>query len=43
MNTKNKLFSSATAVAGALVFMAGLSAHAGPNVPIAGGFSYTST
>ncbi|MFS0756262.1 hypothetical protein ABC383_16395 [Noviherbaspirillum sp. 1P10PC] len=43
MNTKNKLVSGATAVASVLAFMAGPSAHAGPSVPLTGGFSYTST
>ena len=43
MNTKNKLLSGVTAAAGALAFMAGPSAHAGPTVPLTGGFSYTST
>jgi hypothetical protein len=43
MTTKNKLVSGATAVAGVLAFMAGVAAHAGPSLPLTGGFSYTST
>ena len=43
MNTKNKLLSGVTAVAGAFALMAGPSAYAGPSVPLTGGFSYTST
>ena len=42
MNTKNRLVSGATAVAGVLALMAGVSAHAGPSLPLTGGFSYTS-